>query len=216
MANKPVTFTTGSLIRVLLDGLHIANAISIGYSVTRGIQAPPILGNYVTPTLVPVSYQPVKVTLSILKTLPQSSINEKVNLANANSALSLDKSEVNANVSTPTSPQLDTAQQGVIGTNQNTINSFDPAKVLLSSTFDLEISRAYPTAEENIVYNTITIIKDCRFDGRSGNISLGQIVREQISMTGTLLINYSPNDPTGTNKDKILEDFYSTDLTSLG
>lgn len=213
MANKPVTFTSAPLVKIKLDGQLIAYAVSMGYSISKQIQAPQILGEYAAPSLISTFYNPVRGQLRILKLAPKASRDKKVALANANPGLRADsRTGVTDNTSTPLTQIPDDIDGGILATSENLTNSFDPAKVILSSTFDIEIVRAYPSQDSTVIYNTLTTINDCRLETRNVQISMAQVVNESFSFVGTIAVNFSPNDASGTNADKILEDHYATDL----
>lgn len=205
MAGKPVVFNSGALIKIKVDGVTLAYALSMSYSISKQIIAPPIMGEYGIPSLATVRYNPVNGSLRIIKTAPQQSLDERVNGANATKGASSSDSDAQVASSTPLLNLENGEAPSAVGLTENTINSFDPAKVILSSTFDIEIVRAYPSPDGAVVYNLMTTIKDCRFTTRGANIPLGQLVNETMGYTGILVVNYSPDNATGGNSDKILE-----------
>lgn len=213
MANKPITFTSGSLVKIKVDGVVVAYAVSVGYQISKQIIKPPILGEYGIPSMATALYNPVRGQLRVYQLAPKAARDSRKAIANANKELRADSTAtVTDNTSTPLLKIDDDNDSGLIGLNENLRNSFDPAKVILSSTFDLEIVRAYPSEDQTVVYNLMTLIKDCRFETRSVNVPLGNVVNKTLSFSGTLVVNFSPDDPTGTNSEKVLEDHYVTDL----
>jgi len=209
MAKRPVTFTSGALIKILIDGEVLAYAQGISYSVSKQIAAPTVLGEYGIPSLTSVLYNPVRGQMRIIKLAPKKVLDLRKETAQANSDNRYDgTTETSVNTSTPHQQLSSDTQRSGIGTNENTRNSFDPAKVILSTTFDVEICQAYPSENPetgDVVYNCITKVENCRFDSRSTSVALGQLVQENVGFTGTLVQTFSENSPGGLDNDKIVE-----------
>lgn len=209
MSKRPVTFTSGALIKILIDGETLAYAQGISFSVSKQIAAPTVLGEYGIPSLTSVLYNPVRGQMRIIKLAPKRVLDLRQEVSQTNAENRYDSvTEANVNTSTPHLQLSSDTQSSMIGTNENTRNSFDPAKVILSTTFDVEICQAYPSENPetgDVVYNTLTRVKNCRFDSRSMSVALGQLVQENVGFTGTLVQNFSENTPNGSDNDKIIE-----------
>jgi len=210
MAKKPTTFTSGALVHIKIGDQILAYAVSVNFSVSKQVIGPPILGEYGVPSLTTTMYNPVSGSIRVLKLAPHDVLRAREEASKANIEAKADTGGgIKAQASTPMSLQNNSDSNSAIGMSENTINMYDPAKVILSTTFDLDIYRAYPSPADpqGVVYQLKTQIVDCRFDSRSVNVPLGQIVNETVSFTGTLLINHSQATPFSANK-KILEDHH--------
>jgi hypothetical protein len=93
-----------------------------------------------------------------------------------------------------------------VGTSNSTISAtenlkrhLDPASVLASSTFDIEVWQMYPSNSavasktgslnnEGVLVKHFTV-QNCRLNSRSASISAGQLLTESFSFTGTLLVS---------------------------
>jgi hypothetical protein len=91
----------------------------------------------------------------------------------------------------------------LITATENLKKHLDPASVLASSTFDIEVWQMYPTTDtvadigpklnnQGVLVKHFTV-QNCRLNSRSASISAGQLLTESFSFTGTLLVSEDRN-----------------------
>lgn len=219
MANKPVIMNSAARCRIIIDGKVIAYAFAVSYNISRNIIRVNTIGEYGNVAIQPGLYMPVRLQLRVHQLLPQEASQAILNTANNNETVVNGRADSTGQVDSSTeTPHLgnghpDKAQNNPDALNENMRNMFDPAKLLFTSTFDVEICQYFPVRDgsDNVVYAGITTLKDCRFDQRNINLPLGQLATKSLGCTGLLAVNKSPsvNADTGAvkpNEDKILEE----------
>jgi len=182
---KPL-FTSAPRLRLTINGTPIAFAI--GFSLNVGVNFVPVMeiGSYGPVALEPVSYAGVTGSIQIQK-LISSPTKAARGVQDPTSNPSFNSSD--AQVGSPV------AGNNSILSIENLALHLDPEKVILSSTFDIDVYMKYTDSNDTttkIKEFLYLQLKDCRLNARSAGIAAGSLVGEAVNFNGLLYIG-SPN-----------------------
>lgn len=197
MAAQTPFFMSGPRLLLKIDGVKVAYAVGLDLRVSRNVQIVNTLGSFASVALQATMYNGVSGSMQIVRLLDTKSRtaletaapgkkattdNELIGLENA--------------INNPT----DATTNSLISATDNLAKHLNPASVLASSTFDIEVWQMYPTTDtvvagkEPSLNNKGVLVKhftvqNCRLNSRSASISTGQLLTESFSFTGTLLVS---------------------------
>lgn len=164
MAGKKPSFITGATAKIKIGNLTMAYAQDVSYSTTVTTIPIETMGRYEVVSNEPVAYF-VDGTLSVIRYTKEAS-GMPGTAANGNS--------VNQMGNTP-------------GSGGNAGSGFDPAQMIASETFDVEIFQKLSDGTTESVVK----LRDCRFTRKGGAITKRGVLTEQFSFNAILLDNDS-------------------------
>lgn len=204
MAAQTPFFMSGPRLLLKIDGVKVAYAVGLDLRVSRNVQIVNTLGSFASVAIQATMYNGVSGSMQIVRLLDSDSRIKMVDAAK----LGKDPARVDGLKSEP-DPAL-TGISGAVTGGAGTANSLvtatenlkkhlDPASVLASSTFDIEVWQMYPTTDtvadksaslnnQGVLVKHFTV-QNCRLNSRSASISAGQLLTESFSFTGTLLVS---------------------------
>jgi len=197
MGIRPV-FVSAPQIKLVLDGVSVAYAIGISLSVNIDVQSVYAFGNYGPIAVDPLQYGVVSGTLQIVKLAntdvngDQNAPDKSASILNARKVAS-DTLHANDKIFNEAGTVL-TPAGGTTGGNSplfgKLLKHLNPAQVLLSETFDMQIKLFHGNAAQNSKTEiSLLTVKNCRISGANMNLSMGSIVNEPVSFQGLLLID---------------------------
>jgi hypothetical protein len=144
------SFLNGATLTIKIGGTNVAFAQSISFSDNMSVQPVGGIGSYSYQNLEPLMYT-ARGSLQIMRYL------------------------CDANSNRPSNVKADHISNGLLVKNQ-----FNPIQMLLSSTFDIDVSvktkKADGTDDEKVIYR----LKDCRLSNFSMGFSPGQLLSESV------------------------------------
>jgi len=209
-----------------VNGKPIGFAIGLSLNVRIDVQPVKILGEFIIQSLEPTAYLPVEATLQVVRLLSNPSQVAAAKAANANmpstvSSTTVSEAKVAVNTTQAASSVPNPGATGDTVLSQAALyRHVDPASILLSQTFDIEIYLKVPNiktidakdTDKSIVLNTAAdpvkegevaapvapdveesfiTIKDCRISSISTSISANELLVEPMEIMGRLLVNES-------------------------
>jgi hypothetical protein len=230
MSGQTPFFMSGPRLLIKIDGIKVAYAVGLDLRVSRNVQVVNTLGSFASVAIQATMYNGVSGSMQIVRLMDKESRStyggnfvdsEKKALTGA--ALTAAKSDTLAKASPAGSlsgiasdkitNNSDSDTNTIVGATQTLQRQLDPASVLASSTFDIEVWQLYPTTDtvaatpttDTVAATPTTAaseklnnkgklvkhftIQNCRLNSRSASISAGQLLTESFSFTGTLLIS---------------------------
>lgn len=218
-------FTSAPRIKLLIDDVVAGYAIGFNLNISIDVQPVQVIGKFGPQSLEPTMYNIVTGTIQILKLVSGSTF---VDQAEAVGAL-LDSTQTGAAVvktldvnGNPQTELISSVQaQSVANPGTGDSNSLlgkaslathlDPAKVLLSRTFDMNIKLLLPAADgiasispgsKNLATafpkpdeESWLRIKYCRLTSRNTSIANGQLVNEPCNFQGLIVTHAGPGLP---------------------
>ena len=164
MAQKP-SFVVGARAKIKLDGVTLAFATNVNYTVDVTHVPVEVLGAYEVVAYEPVGYR-VSGTLTVVRYT-----------ANGNQPQTAGIADSNGN-------SLATVTKGVAGA-AGVPAAFNPGNLLLSSTFDIDVydrRDGIATATGQVFAH----VQDARFERRSGGLNAKGLLEEQFTFNGIL------------------------------
>jgi len=197
MAGKIPSFITGANAKIKINNMTMAYAQDVSYSVDVATIPVETIGRYEVVTNEPISYY-VSGTLSVIRYTKAAS-------GTPGAGGSTDGTKDNGN----------SINNWVDTTSGNIGDHFNPANLLASKTFDLEIfSRIQgdktPVAaangnEASTNVESIIKIRDCRLTRKTGNVTKRGLIVDQFAFSA-VLIDHDDDTAVGvSNSDKDLE-----------
>jgi hypothetical protein len=205
---------------ISLAGQDIAYAVGLSMSVSKVLEPVRILGKFAPVTFESLMVNPVRGSLQIVRLLSSASQNadaatKEFGGAGLNSA-TFHNPEKAVTAADPT--QDSAAAPGVIGTAGTILSQaglyrhLDPVSLILSQSFDIQISLKVPTLSPNnfddglLAKGSYTLtslpfitIKNARLSGARGSITPASLFRESFTFEGLLAIQ---NGESGDNSWK--------------
>lgn len=206
MADVLPLFSSAARMVIYINGKPLAYALGLSIASSWSVETVQVLGEFIAQSIEPLYMPPVTGTLSVIELLtPQTqasmkaAANQKGNIANPNGTYTdlHKKGQVFA-------PSLD----NTTGTGNNVLNMsnlyrhLDPASVLISQSFDLEVYMKVPRIGMDsagvINYTDLNsrdsleeclIIKDCRITSKNISISPGALINVPLEFQGLLVQN---------------------------
>lgn len=204
MAGQTPFFMSGPRLLIKIDGVKVAYAVGLDLRVSRNVQIVNTLGSFASVAIQATMYNGVSGSMQIVR-LMDNDTRTKLNAAGkatkpagAPDVKSLPDPALTG-ISGAVVDQAGTANS-LISATENLKKHLDPASVLASSTFDIEVWQMYPTTEtvgaskdpslnnKGVLVKHFTV-QNCRLNSRSASISAGQLLTESFSFTGTLLVS---------------------------
>jgi hypothetical protein len=205
MAAQTPFFMSGPRLLLKIDGVKVAYAVGLDLRVSRNVQIVNTLGSFASVAIQATMYNGVSGSMQIVRLLDSDSRGKLVDAANAagkqkkDPALSALPEAALTGLNTPDVNTQSSSSNSLITATENLKKHLDPASVLASSTFDIEVWQMYPTVgtvagKESKLNNKGVLVKhftvqNCRLNSRSASISAGQLLTESFSFTGTLLVS---------------------------
>lgn len=208
MAAQTPFFMSGPRLLLKIDGVKVAYAVGLDLRVSRNVQIVNTLGSFASVAIQATMYNGVSGSMQIVRLIDLASRNiQKTNATTAG------KQKTDPELSSLPEPALTGISgntTGGAGTSNSLITAtenlkkhLDPASVLASSTFDIEVWQMYPTTDtvantdpklnnQGVLVKHFTV-QNCRLNSRSASISAGQLLTESFSFTGTLLVSEDRN-----------------------
>jgi hypothetical protein len=208
MAAQTPFFMSGPRLLLKIDNVKVAYAVGLDLRVSRNVQIVNTLGSFASVAIQATMYNGVSGSMQIVRLLDsESRTAQETNAAtagkqNTNPPLSSLPESALTGISGNTTGGAGTANSLITAT-ENLKKHLDPASVLASSTFDIEVWQMYPTTNtvagtDSKLNNQGVLVKhftvqNCRLNSRSASISAGQLLTESFSFTGTLLVSEDRN-----------------------
>lgn len=212
------SFMTAPRIRIRIGNATIAYAL--GFDVRFGVKLDPVMvvGNFGPVAIEPTMIGPVSGTMQIMRLLSTGTLSKKLAASpGATTSLAL------SNAAIPEGAATGGATAGAQATNAivnqgNLFSQLDPAKLLLSQTFDIDLYVMRPQASAYVALNAGSTlaaadlplvlskwmtIRDCRINSRNTNITMGQLVNQPLSYNGLLVV---PQIPAGFDLDQSVKE----------
>jgi hypothetical protein len=204
MAAQTPFFMSGPRLLLKIDGVKVAYAVGLDLRVSRNVQIVNTLGSFASVAIQATMYNGVSGSMQIVRLLDSDSRTKMVDAAKAGKdparadGLKSEPDPALTGISGATTGGAGTANSLVTAT-ENLKKHLDPASVLASSTFDIEVWQMYPTTDtvagkdpslnnKGVLVKHFTV-QNCRLNSRSASISAGQLLTESFSFTGTLLVS---------------------------
>lgn len=165
MAGKVPSFVTGATAKIKAGGLTFAYAQDVSYRVSVDTIPIETMGRYEAVTNEPVNYS-VAGELSVVRYTAVAQANGMPGAAAGGNGLG------KAIWQTPGSGQ---------GSDQ-----FDPSRLIVSSTWDLEVFQKIDTAGTTDPTRQVIKITDCRFNNKSAGLNKRGILVDRMSFVGIL------------------------------
>lgn len=217
MAAQTPFFMSGPRLLLKIDGVKVAYAVGLDLRVSRNVQIVNTLGSFASVAIQATMYNGVSGSMQIVRLLDSDSRGKLVAAANAagkqSAAPSLSAAPESAltGINSPVTDSDSASSNSLVAATENLKKHLDPASVLASSTFDIEVWQMYPTTDtvetgkdpklnnKGVLVKHFTV-QNCRLNSRSASISAGQLLTESFSFTGTLLIS---EDRQGGERDEV-------------
>lgn len=183
-------FTSAPRLQLRIDDNVLAYAIGFNMNVAIDIQPVQVLGQFDAASLEPTVYNVVTGTMQIVRLLSDATRAGYNTAGNGNGWTAAGQAAPQSSASNSVLSSLKT--------------HLDPAKVLVSRTFDMNLYLTVPTVanlDANVpaagtLNGTPEVwlrIKNCRLVSRNGNISQGQLVNEPVNFQGLLATPVLPD-----------------------
>ena len=204
MAAQTPFFMSGPRLLLKIDGVKVAYAVGLDLRVSRNVQIVNTLGSFASVSLQATMYNGVSGSMQIVRLLDVKSRTALEASAGAGKTSSTDNELIGLKAVSNNPTEATT--NSLVAATANLKKHLDPASVLASSTFDIEVWQMYPTTDtkkaageqlnnEGYLVKHFTV-QNCRLNSRSASISAGQLLTESFSFTGTLLVS---EDRTGSD-----------------
>lgn len=172
MAGKIAPFMDGSQLIIKVDGQIIAFCESISFNDNMQVQTTFGIGSYGPHTVEPLSYS-ASGSMRILRYTSEalnSPSKDKLNIPHVASK-----------------SKNDASKRGADGNSMLWLNSFSPIRMLLETTFDIEIWSRTGIGQNDRVKSFV--LKDCLMQGINLSFAPGSLVSENISFTCLQIID---------------------------
>jgi hypothetical protein len=217
MAAQTPFFMSGPRLLLKIDGVKVAYAVGLDLRVSRNVQIVNTLGSFASVAIQATMYNGVSGSMQIVRLLDSDSRTKLVSAATASGkqsaapALSAAPESALTGINSPVTDSDSASSNSLVAATENIKKHLDPASVLASSTFDIEVWQMYPTTEtvaagkdpklnnKGVLVKHFTV-QNCRLNSRSSSISAGQLLTESFSFTGTLLVS---EDRQGGARDEV-------------
>jgi hypothetical protein len=171
MANKLPSFIDGARLVIKVDGKPFAFCEALSFSDNMASQLTMAIGSYSPHTNEPLVYS-AQASLRILR-YTKAALGEAKN----DKTISAMRGKIDA-INSTTGQTADRASDG---NSMMMINSFSPVKMLLESTFDVEVYTR--VGEKNALSSKPTyVMKDCLITDLSIRFAVGSLVSEDVSL----------------------------------
>jgi hypothetical protein len=212
MAAQTPFFMSGPRLLLKIDGVKVAYAVGLDLRVSRNVQIINTLGSFASVAIQATMYNGVSGSMQIVRLLDSKSRTSLAASAKTagkqteDVALSAAPESALTGIKNAVADSDSASSNSLIAATENLKKHLDPASVLASSTFDIEVWQMYPTTETTAAVKTPSLnnqgvlvkhftVKNCRLNSRSASISAGQLLTESFSFTGTLLVSEDRQEP---------------------
>lgn len=217
MSKQIPFFMSGPRLVLRMDGFVMAFAVGLDITVSRNIQTIYQFGQVSPVANQATLYNGVTGSMQIIKMIDPSVIADKKAIAlntqgvGPNLVNSIDSPTVIDGTAAAPAATFSTANKvdnnSAFAKSQTLRDQLDPERVLLSSTFDIEVWQTYPDSTGNgftpVKHFTI---QNCRLNSRGSTISPGSLTNESIGFVGTLLVTEQRQQVSGVENLRDLED----------
>jgi hypothetical protein len=207
MSNLQPIFMSGPRMKLILDGVTVAHCIGFNLNVRKTVRPVHTLGEFGPLSVQTMLFDGVEGSFQIQLLNPF--IADKATAAESIASQRPDRSTGFG--TTPNNTHVATADPLAVNNSVKNVSDnlkymFDAAKILLTSTFVLEVWQSYPNPDSpgEIIDIKQLVVDKVRLSGIGTNISLSQLVSQNISFTGAYCKVLSP-DLTGESIKKIIE-----------
>ena len=190
MAGQTPSFITGANAKIKIGSITLAYAQDVSYSIEVSTIPVETIGRYEVVTNEPIAYF-VSGTLSVIRYTKSAAT-----VAGGSSPISGASSTGNS-----INNWNDASGAGNIGAH------FDPAQLLASKTFDLEILSKISGDSEgsgSVVGESIIKIRDCRMTRKQGSVTKRGLITDQFAFSA-VLANNDDEKAVGTSGDLDLQ-----------
>lgn len=169
MANKLPAFLDGARLVIKVDGKPFAFCEAISFSDNMASQLTMAIGSYSPHTNEPLIYS-AQASLRVLRYTKAALGSTAKNIPNMQSKVDVVKSSTGM-----------TKDRASDGNSMMMLNSFSPVKMLLESTFDVEVFTR--VGEKNALSDKPTyVMKDCLITDLSIRFTVGALVSEDVTL----------------------------------
>lgn len=212
MSQRPL-FTSAPRLKLRIGANTIAYAIGFNVNVSIGQEPIYVIGEYGPVAIEPTMYNIVTGALQIVRLRSRDTL-VAATAADAGSVVSTaSNAQVAAKGAAAGAPTVNTVLN-----QQNLFRMLDPAQVLLTKSFDVDVYIRVPVISANVTvaaggnvdpgsfsidlasnkmgnnileeFNLMTV-RDCRITSRNTNITMGSLVNEPLTFQGLLLLDQS-------------------------
>lgn len=222
MSQRPL-FTSAPRLKLRIGSQTIGYAIGFNVNVSVGVEPIYVIGEYGPVALEPTMYNIVTGAIQIVRLRSKEALTSSIAAAGpgavASSASQFKTTEVSGQPGQTVNSVLN---------QQNLFRMLDPAQVLLTKTFDIDVYIRVPVISQNTAMENgqnitptdfkidlqsnkesngileefnLMQIKDCRITSRNTNITMGTLVNEPVTFQGLLLLDNSGAESTLIAKD---------------
>lgn len=201
MANEGIKTLFSSAPRMVIRIGNEPVAFAVGLSCSVDVQQQPVqvIGAYNTIAYEPVAYGGVAGELQIMPLVPRESRTTRLQNAQAlaNQSVTVDKTQdrfADTVYGTGTSQTTSEPGSGTPMAREGLWLHLDPSRVLLSSSFDIDIYMVYADETGNKTQFLWATLSKCRITSRSVRSSVQSVMDESYSYQGLLYVNQArPN-----------------------
>lgn len=196
MTGKAPTFTSGARVRVRINGKTVAHAVGVNVGFSVQVDPTYVMGEYGPIGSEVVGYSGVQGSIQILQVAPATMRQAATTIVSE--LVSNDTTMPNGTAPAIPNQEYRTAAQSTktaiqdgssLLSTENLALHLDPARVLLSRTFDLEFWLKVVDTTGKIVEVKQMTVQDARLTSRSASVAQGQVVGQQFDFMGILLLN---------------------------
>jgi hypothetical protein len=197
-------FMAGPRLKLVLDGKQIAHCMGMNVSVRKRAMHIHTCGEYGPVGVQTLSFDGVSGSFQIQLLNPY--LTQKLNSASAIASIRPDSTTPSAATSNPCMAidddlRVDNSPKNA---SANIQAMFDPSKLLLTNTFEIEVWQLYPDGKGGITDVCQMTITKVRLDASSTNITLGNLTQQTFSFTGAYVKVFAPS-LANKNVSKIVE-----------
>jgi hypothetical protein len=168
MANKLPSFLDGARLVIKVDGKPFAFCEALSFSDNMASQLTMAIGSYSPHTNEPLIYS-AQASMRVLR-YTKAALGESKSIAPMKGKIDAVKSSTGM-----------TADRASDGNSMMMLNSFSPVKMLLESTFDVEVFTR--VGEKNTLSDKPTyVMKDCLITDLSIRFNVGSLVSEDVTL----------------------------------
>lgn len=203
MAGIAPSFVTAPRLRIKVADAVLAYAVGMDIRFPVQITPVTVVGEFRPVALEPVMIGPVSGTMQIVRLL--SSETNQLKLTAPNETVNGNQEGINPQVAPGDTAGI--APSNSVLNQGNLFRHLDPSRILLSSTFDIEVyiwrqvnqdgetpGSVNDLNQGKLVAELLMKVIDCRLTGRTTNIAMGQIVNEPVNFQGLLAMPGTPSN----------------------
>ena len=189
MAGIPPIFMSGSRLKIKMDGIIIAHAVGFDINVQKVCRHNHTMGEFGVVSVQTLLFSGVTGSLQILQLNPSllaaADVNALKEYRPDNTGFTVGRNVITTNATT----EDKVINNSLKAANTNFKNMFDPAKILLTTTFDIEVWQNYPNEgmTGTIPIKQIDIVR-CRLTGQRLGLALAQLTQVTFGFEGSYAV----------------------------